>query len=162
MADIVKAPPPSLNPRTTSYEFLGPVGAFLITVGVPILSYALYFGCSGAYDCRPSLQDVQLDSVAALTNVDWWKGLWDNEAAALYLGWYAFTVVAWAVLPGDQVEGKTMRNGLTKKYKINGAYHVYSPLLHLRRVIFFSICYVLDCVGNCHWCHFAQGRGFRG
>ena len=51
----------------------------------------------------------------------WWKGLWDTQAAIAYFAWYAFVVVAWLILPGDWVNGVPMRNGVTKKYKINGA-----------------------------------------
>ena len=108
-----------LNPRTTSYEFLGPPGALLVTLGVPIMTYALYFGCSESTGgCPPP---VSVDTVKdALTDWSWWASLWDTEAAIAYLAWYAFCVVAWAVLPGDWVEGTQLRTGGTQKYKING------------------------------------------
>ncbi|KAK1225005.1 erg24, C-14 sterol reductase [Marasmius sp. AFHP31] len=110
-----------LNPRTTSYEFLGPPGAFLITVGVPILTYGLYFGCSEQTGgCPPpNLSTIPERVSAALADPNWWKGLWDTQATIMYLAWYAFCVAAWAVLPGATVEGTKMRNGETKKYKIN-------------------------------------------
>jgi protein-S-isoprenylcysteine O-methyltransferase Ste14 len=108
------------NPRTTSYEFLGPLGAFAISVGVPIITYALYFGCSETTGgCPPELTSIDERILASVTNLDWWKGLWDTEAALIYLGWYTFCVVAWAVLPGDQVDGTTLRTGGRKQYKIN-------------------------------------------
>lgn len=113
----------SLNPRTTSYEFLGPPGAFAISIGVPILTQALYFGCSEASGgCPPniSLDALTTKVVHSLSDPSWWKGLWDNEAALIYAAWYAFCVVAWAILPGDQVQGTTLRNGKTLSYKING------------------------------------------
>ncbi|KAF9221728.1 ERG4/ERG24 ergosterol biosynthesis protein [Gyrodon lividus] len=113
-----------LNPRTTTYEFLGPPGAFLITIGVPIMTYLLYFGCSEAagacppsYVLTPSLLVERVQQ--AVSDKQWWMGLWDTEAALIYLAWYVFCVVAWAVLPGDWVDGVTMRNGQKKKYKIN-------------------------------------------
>ncbi|KAN0079912.1 Ergosterol biosynthesis ERG4/ERG24 [Tylopilus felleus] len=113
-----------LNPRTTTYEFMGPPGALLISLGVPIMTYLLYFGCSesaGAcppsYVFSPSLLAAHVQE--AVTSNQWWISLWDTEAALLYLAWYAFCVIAWAVLPGDWVEGVTMRNGQKKKYKIN-------------------------------------------
>ncbi|KAI0826894.1 ERG4/ERG24 ergosterol biosynthesis protein [Trametes gibbosa] len=107
-----------LNPRTKHYEFLGPPGAFAITFGVPFMTYALYFGCSEhTGGCPPAIDTaVVLDS---LSNLSWWKGLWDTQATLVYLAWYAFTVVAWYVLPGDWVEGTTLRTGGKKKYKIN-------------------------------------------
>jgi Delta14-sterol reductase len=109
------------NPRTTSYEFLGPPGALAISVGVPIITYALYFGCSETTGgCPPQLTSIDERILASATNLDWWKGLWDTEAALIYLGWYTFCVVAWAILPGDQVEGTPLRTGGKKQYKING------------------------------------------
>ncbi|PPQ63915.1 hypothetical protein CVT24_010312 [Panaeolus cyanescens] len=108
----------SLNPRTTSYEFFGPPGAFSISIGVPILNYALYFGCSEKTGGCPPKIDVDL-IVASLSSASWWKSLWDTEASLMYLGWYVFCVAAWAILPGDEVEGTTLRNGGKKKYKIN-------------------------------------------
>ncbi|KIJ10251.1 hypothetical protein PAXINDRAFT_86335 [Paxillus involutus ATCC 200175] len=44
-------------------------------------------------------------------------GLWDTETALIYLGWYVFCVVAWAVFPSDWVEGVTLRNGKKKKIR---------------------------------------------
>ncbi|KAJ6609239.1 ergosterol biosynthesis ERG4/ERG24 family-domain-containing protein [Mycena sp. CBHHK59/15] len=87
-----------LNPRTTSYEFLGPPGALLITLALALIP------------ARVS---------AALSDPAWWNGLWDTQAALLYLAWYAFCLVAWAVLPGDRVLGTTLRTGEKKQYKIN-------------------------------------------
>ena len=112
-----------LNPRTTTFEFLGPPGTAIITVGVPAVAHALYFVCSEhAGGCPPRVPLSVLTETAkqALTNKQWWASLWDTEATLLYLAWVAFCVVAWAVLPGDWVEGGTLRNGEKKKYKING------------------------------------------
>lgn len=106
-----------LNPRTTSYEFLGPPGAFLVSVGVPIAAYALYFACSEASGgCPPALATIPLH----LSDPNWWKSLWDTEATLIYFAWYFFCVLAWAVLPGDRVLGTTLRTGEKKQYKING------------------------------------------
>lgn len=117
-----------LNPRTTSYEFLGPPGAFFITIAVPATTYALYFGCSEATGgCPPPVAGIWPSVSASLSNPEWWKSLWDTQAAALYLAWYVFCVVAWFVLPGDWVEGTTIRDGSTKKYKINGVHAHYRP-----------------------------------
>ncbi|KAJ6513163.1 ERG4/ERG24 ergosterol biosynthesis protein [Mycena sanguinolenta] len=108
-----------LNPRTTTYEFLGPPGAFLITIGVPITIYALYFGCSEqSGGCPPAFVPERIS--LALSDPAWWKGLWDTEAALMYLAWYAFCLVSWAILPGDLVPGTTLRTGEKKLYKING------------------------------------------
>ncbi|KJA26198.1 hypothetical protein HYPSUDRAFT_213257 [Hypholoma sublateritium FD-334 SS-4] len=112
----------ALNPRTTHYEFLGPPGAAAISLGVPFITYALYFGCSEhAGGCPPPLALAVLKDrvTAALADPAWWAALWDTEAALIYLAWYAFCVAAWALLPGDTVAGTTLRTGGKVQYKIN-------------------------------------------
>ena len=89
-----------LNPRTKHYEFLGPPGALAITIGVPAMTYALYFGCSENHGGCPPPIDTSL-ILDSLSDLSWWKGLWDTQAAIAYFAWYAFVVVAWLILPGD-------------------------------------------------------------
>jgi Delta14-sterol reductase len=109
-----------LNPKTTHYEFLGPPGAFFISIAVPVTTYALFFGCSHeAGGCPPPLAGIPDRVKFSLQDPNFWSSLWDTEATVMYLAWYIFCVVAWAILPGDQVEGGVMRNGLKKSYKIN-------------------------------------------
>ncbi|CAL1713388.1 unnamed protein product [Somion occarium] len=109
-----------LNPRTKHYEFLGPLGALFITLGVPATTYALYFTCSeSSGGCPPALDTLYPKLVEAVTSEDWWWSLWDQEAAVAYLAWYAYCVLAWLIIPGDWVEGGVMRNGQKKSYKIN-------------------------------------------
>ncbi|KAL0566460.1 erg24, C-14 sterol reductase, partial [Marasmius crinis-equi] len=108
-----------LNPRTTEYDFLGPIGAFAVTIIVPVIVYSQYFGCSEeSGGCPPHifLEDIS----KSLGSQRWWQKLWDQEAAVAYLAWYAFCVVCWAILPGEWVKGTVLRDGSTKDYKING------------------------------------------
>ncbi|KAG6813936.1 hypothetical protein H0H92_005190 [Tricholoma furcatifolium] len=112
--------PVELAPRTTSYEFFGPPGAFFVTTTVPAITYALFFACSESNGCKPNLSTIPDQIVASVTNPDWWASLWDTQASLAYLAWYAFTVVAWFVLPGDWVQGTTLRTGEKKSYKLNG------------------------------------------
>lgn len=110
----------NLNPRTTTYEFFGPVGTLAITFLVPLTTYALSFGCSEqAGGCPPDLTTLPPDLLTKVLSREWLLSLWDTQATAIYLAWYVFCVAAWHVLPGDWVEGAKMRNGQTKKYKIN-------------------------------------------
>ena len=119
-----------LNPRTQHYEFLGPLGALFITLGVPATTYALYYGCSETSGgCPPQLDTLYPSFLAAVQDKEWWLGLWDTKAALAYLAWYSFCVVAWFILPGDWIEGVTMRTGEKKKYKINGTYFYCIPAL---------------------------------
>ena len=109
-----------LNPRTTTYEFFGPIGALSVTLGVPFLTYALYFSCSeSSGGCPPPTSELLERFSASVKSLEWWKSLWDSEAALIYLGWYAFCVATWLVLPGDWIDGVTLRTGDKKKYKIN-------------------------------------------
>jgi delta14-sterol reductase len=109
-----------LNPRTTHYEFFGPPGALAVTLGVPFLTYALNLGCSERIgECPPPLKFIPEMLLASVSDLNWWKGLWDTQASLIYFGWYAFCVVAWKILPGDDVEGLELRSGGKKKYKIN-------------------------------------------
>jgi len=114
----------AMNPPTRHYEFCGPPGALLVTLTVPAVAYALFFVCNDANACRPSL-----DSDALLAAVPSLSELWDSDAALVYLGWYVFCVFAWAILPGDWVDGTALRDGSMKKYKINGTYTTQPPLL---------------------------------
>ncbi|CAE6415346.1 unnamed protein product, partial [Rhizoctonia solani] len=56
----------------------------------------------------------------AISNVDWWKSVFDVEATIAYFTWYTFLVAAWYVLPGEWVQGTELRTGDRKKYKFNG------------------------------------------
>ena len=139
----------NLNPRTTHYEFLGPPGAFAISIGVPIATYLLYFGCSeSAGGCPPKLDLAPERVLNAVTNLDWWKGLWDTEASLIYFAWYAFCVVAWAVLPGDQVAGTTLRTGGKKQYKINGTSPIPTVLKQMLIHAPFSVLYIFVGFGS--------------
>lgn len=113
--------PAELNPRTNHYEFLGPPGALLISLGVPIMTYLLYFGCSEqSGGCPPPLDSIPVRVKSFFDDATWWKALWDSEAMLIYLAWYAFCVLAWLILPGEAVEGTKLRTGGTIKYKCNG------------------------------------------
>ncbi|TFL03804.1 ERG4/ERG24 ergosterol biosynthesis protein [Pterulicium gracile] len=110
----------ALNPKTTHFEFFGPPGALAVTLGVPFLSYALNLGCSERLAaCPPPLKFIPGFLLATVEDSNWWSSLWDTKVVLVYAGWYAFCVAAWAVLPGDYVEGLPLRTGGTKKYKIN-------------------------------------------
>ncbi|KAJ7880741.1 ERG4/ERG24 ergosterol biosynthesis protein [Mycena olivaceomarginata] len=124
-----------LNPRITYCEFLGSLSALFICMGVPITTYALYFGCSEQYSSCPPTQD-SLHISLALSDPAWWKGLWDTQATLMYFVWYAFCVVAWAMLPGDHVAGTTLRTGEKKQYKLN-AFSTFLFALSLTLVAIF-------------------------
>ncbi|KAK7036750.1 erg24, C-14 sterol reductase [Paramarasmius palmivorus] len=114
-----KKTPEELNPRTTEYDFFGPIGALTVTVTVPIITYILYFGCAEETGGCPPKFEMQ-DLVSFFSREGWWKRFWDTEATIAYFGWYAFCVLCWIILPGSWLKGAVLRDGSVKEYKING------------------------------------------
>lgn len=113
-ADYVAAP------KTTSFEFMGPPGAFAISTLVPYFTYFFALGCDErGCPSTPFIPYMQ-DGLRQATTLDFWISLWDNEATLAYLAWYAWCIVCWAVLPGQWLEGGKLRNGEKLWYKING------------------------------------------
>ncbi|TIB72323.1 hypothetical protein E3Q23_03440 [Wallemia mellicola] len=108
----------SLNPQTKEYSFYGPLGTSAITIIAPIATYLLYFACPNSTDegtCR-LIQKPQLDNVVSLSFL---QSLFKVEAFVVYLAWYAFTVIAWAIIPSIWVKGTPLRDGNHKMYKMN-------------------------------------------
>ena len=107
------------NPHSEEYEFLGPPGALMISVLVTVFTYFFALGCNER-GCPPTpLARFFQDGIAALSTRQWWANLWDTQAFFVYLGWYAWTVICWAVLPGKWIPGGKLRNGEVLQYKIN-------------------------------------------
>ncbi|KAM0753211.1 ERG4/ERG24 ergosterol biosynthesis protein [Meredithblackwellia eburnea MCA 4105] len=122
-----KAAPPSLH-----YEFGGPLGALGVTLAVPFFSYWLAFACTP--DACPrwplaSLVDWHAQGLRDLQTAQWWSGFWSWEATAVYFGWYTWTVLCWALLPGQVVEGTVMRDGNKLAYKMNAFATLLASLL---------------------------------
>lgn len=116
---ITKSSAKELNPRSKPTEFLGPAGTTVVTFLTPLMAYLLFFGCNPTTGC-PSLS---LDTYKVGFQNGWPAingKLWDWGAAGVYAGWYAFTVICWNILPGEQVEGTLLRDGKRKKYNLNG------------------------------------------
>ncbi len=133
MSNSKGEPANPLNPKTTSYEFLGPPGAFLITFGVPIFAYVLYFTCNDSSGgCPPPVDSLYPSLVQAVSDPAFWWKLWDPKAFVCYYSWYALCLLAWAVLPGDWVQGTKLRNGEYQRYKINGTISRSDPFFFLK------------------------------
>lgn len=122
--EVVKHDPAVLAPRTTSYEFFGPPGAFLVSTGTPFLCYAIAYACSEKQGgCPLSWSALPSLLVESVSDPEWWKAQWDLEGVLVYFGWYTFCIITWWLLPGDWIEGLPLRTGERVKYKINGAPH---------------------------------------
>ncbi|ESK85579.1 c-14 sterol reductase [Moniliophthora roreri MCA 2997] len=112
-------PSDAINPRTTEYDFSGPVGALASMIFIPINVYLLYYSCSEETGgCLPKF--ILDNTVGFFKKEAWWMRLWDTEAAVTYLGWYAFCFACWMILPGEVAKGTRLRDGTVKEYKING------------------------------------------
>ncbi|KZO95870.1 ERG4/ERG24 ergosterol biosynthesis protein [Calocera viscosa TUFC12733] len=107
----------ALNPKTTKFEFAGPIGALGVSVVTPVTLYLLHLGCSEiSGGCPPPL----LSLPSTLQSSRWLNAMWDTNVFLVYLGWYAYCLLCWRVIPGDWVEGTVLRNGGKKLYKMNG------------------------------------------
>lgn len=121
-AHPVKPSYAELNPRSTATEFLGPIGTGAISILAPFWAYFIFFACNETTGCHPRSASAWSQTFDGLLG-GWPTGagqLWNWNAVGVFLGWYAFCVVAAQILPGDEVQGTLMRDGRKKTYKMNG------------------------------------------
>jgi len=107
------------------YEFGGPLGAFGITFGLPILCYLATFICNDIAGCpTPSALSPSTLSIETLKREVGWPadGIWGLaswDVTFKVLGYHALTLILHRVLPGEHVEGTELRSGGRLKYKFN-------------------------------------------
>ncbi|CAH1759757.1 1649_t:CDS:2 [Entrophospora sp. SA101] len=129
MAKIKKVNEPAnlLNPRTKEYEFLGPIGAFLMITFLPILMYILHLGCT--VDGCPSPKYIsKLINLEFFSNDDnndhenfySLSDFFDFKIFIIYNLYLVYLVLLWYILPGNWIEGVRLRNNKVLKYKENG------------------------------------------
>ncbi|KAJ3316545.1 erg24, C-14 sterol reductase, partial [Gonapodya sp. JEL0774] len=106
-----KAPSDALNPRTEHFEFLGTFGAVVITIIFPVVVYGLHFACNEE-GCPALPLSRVLDGMQKAS-------LFDPAAFIAFLGWIAWFVLLFYILPGEWVPGTELRNGKRLQYKIN-------------------------------------------
>ncbi|OCF36699.1 delta14-sterol reductase [Kwoniella heveanensis BCC8398] len=112
-----------LNPRSKPTEFFGPLGTAAISVLAPLFTYIFFFACNDAVGCTPTTVRGWQQAWEYVSNFPSTAGhLWEWKAAGVYTAWYAYTVLCWAVLPGDKIQGNLLRDGTRKTYKMNGLY----------------------------------------
>ena len=113
------------NPRTTNYEFFGPVGAFIITLGLPLMITILYSVCN---ENGCSILDPHFPTLSELVS---------PVACLIFITWFLLHVVIYMLPIGHVVPGTYLRDGTRLKYKINGLHaFIISHIL-------FIIVYVL-------------------
>ncbi|OQO03162.1 Delta(14)-sterol reductase [Cryoendolithus antarcticus] len=112
------------------FEFGGPIGASLITFGLPIVAYAFAFLCNDVTGCpAPSLTrpgalfangwNNGIQTLKAEIGWPGWTGLISLEAAAGTIAWYALSLVLYKILPASEVQGTTLKSGTRLTYKLN-------------------------------------------
>ncbi|KAK1775194.1 ergosterol biosynthesis ERG4/ERG24 [Copromyces sp. CBS 386.78] len=115
----------AVAPRQQHYEFGGPIGAFAITFGLPILVHVFNLFCNDISGCpAPSLlHPKSLDLDQLKREIGWPEngvfGLFSWSATLWTLAYHALSLVQYRILPGHHVEGTELSTGGRLKYKLN-------------------------------------------
>jgi delta14-sterol reductase len=100
-------------------------GAFLISFGLPILTYVFAYACNDVSGCpAPSLLSPTTLSWSQLKSEIGWPqegvaGLFSWEAVAAVLGYLLVNAILYRILPAVEVEGTLLRSGGRLKYRFN-------------------------------------------
>ena len=114
-----------LAPRTTEFEFLGPIGVTFMTVGLPATIIALFSLCSP--------EDCSIRLISSLPSL---QDFWHPYAFPVFVAWFMFHAVIYLSPLGRTVTGVKVRDGSRLPYKINGLYA-------------FTFSHILFIVGYC-------------
>ncbi|RMD42076.1 hypothetical protein DV735_g3054, partial [Chaetothyriales sp. CBS 134920] len=112
-------------PTGHGYDFGGPIGAFAIVTGLPVLTLASIFLCNDVSGCpAPALLEPRTLTLAKLKEQTPWPenglaGLFDTGALAWTLAYYGLSLALQLLLPGVESEGTLLRTGGRHKYKFN-------------------------------------------
>lgn len=109
-----------LNPKTTNYEFGGPIGAIGMVVLLPIIVLFLATCCDSTGYPSQAFRDDWKSTILSKLSMDFLISLYDPFAFAVYVGFVAMLAVFYVVLPGDNIPGTQLRNGSKFKYRMNG------------------------------------------
>ena len=101
----------SANPKTTKFEFLGPIGAFLMTLSLPVMVVGLYCICNES-SCALSFP-IKLPT---------FSNFFHPVAALIFIGWMGFQAILYLIPIGKIVKGTQLRNKTRLSYRINGVY----------------------------------------
>lgn len=104
--------------KEPDYEFGGPVGAFFVTFGLPLVIYALYFFCNKEVCVQSPLTFPWQRFLQSLP-----KNLSDLiswEAVSIYTFWMGLQLFLERVLPGEVAEGTALPDGSRLKYTMSG------------------------------------------
>ena len=125
------------------YEFGGPIGASLISFGLPVACYAAAFLCNDVSGSPPpSLVHPSTFSLEKLKQETGWpgfSGLISTRAVVGTLAYYSLCLVLNAVLPGQEVEGVELRGGGRLKYRFNGKHARLLPFLFISLLMILKL-----------------------
>ncbi|KAK3068987.1 erg24, C-14 sterol reductase [Teratosphaeriaceae sp. CCFEE 6253] len=149
-----KAPATAVEPigagkaEKHGYEFGGPIGASLISFGLPFVCYAFAFLCNDVAGTPPPslLSPNKLFTAPVLSTKSGWQhgldtlkretgwpgvaGLLNTEAVVGTLAWYGWSLLLYVLLPAQEVEGTELATGGRLTYRFNCA--PIPPLLTVR------------------------------
>ena len=122
-----KSPAVAVEDVHTKYEFGGPLGAVGVIVGLPLVTYALYFLCNSETCVTDPLM---FDYPTALRRILDLDGLVSLHAVYIFVGWMAFHVILDRLLPGEVAEGAPLpRGGARLSYCLSGHLQFWLTLI---------------------------------
>lgn len=118
-------------------------GAAVISFGLPLVCYAFAFLCNDVSGCpAPSLlHPYSFDLDQLKRDVAWpgFGGLVNIKAFVGMLAYYASSLVFYAILPAQEVEGVELSGGGRLKYRLNGESQIASIVRVSRAVLTRSL-----------------------
>ncbi|CCD22871.1 delta(14)-sterol reductase NDAI_0A07170 [Naumovozyma dairenensis CBS 421] len=112
----------TLNPKTTKFEFGGPLGVTVLTIFLPILSVVLNELIRSDYYIKGIFQNFSINET--LKNITPFSSLlqltFNKQVWTYYLTWFISLLVFDTILPGKYMNGCELRDGTKLTYKING------------------------------------------
>ena len=119
----------SLNPKTTRYEFMGPIGTLLMSVGLPGVVLGLYLLC-GRDSC----------SLGSYPTLPEWKDMFHPNALGVFVAWFVFQLLLSLVPVGRLVKGTKLRDGSQLSYRLNGLFaFIVSHVAFLVAYFYFGV-----------------------
>lgn len=107
----VKNEEKELNPKTDHFEFSGPLGTLVLTVGLPVLVNVLCVACT---------RDGSPTSIGHILKTWATTPFLTAKVFKVYLLWLGVLALADIIIPGSHVDGTELRNGKKLRYKFNG------------------------------------------
>ena len=115
--------------KTVEFEFLGPVGTSLMTLGLPSVVIGLYVLCN--------CQGCSIRVPKSFPDV---TKFWHAHAFAIFILWLVFHALIYLSPLGKTVEGTKLEDGSRLKYKINGLYAFFiSHILFAVGYFYFKV-----------------------